>query len=111
MFFLFDDCEEEYGLSGQPFFESPDTDPDEYFTSIRQAGVDFSACGQVLPCLIRGDDLLAAFGQLPDHACLRAGDLLKPTCEGAAGQFRIQGGSRHRSYQRQCLLLERICLS
>jgi hypothetical protein len=110
LFVLFDDCAEEFGLSGQTFFESPDNDHDEYFTSIRQVGVDFGAGGQILPCFIRGDNLLAAFGQLPDHARLRAGDLLKPTCKGAAGQFRIQGGSRHLSYQRQCLLLERIYL-
>src|SRR5215510_4570215 len=40
---LFDDCEKKYRLSGQPFVESPDTDPDEYFTSVQQAGVDFGA--------------------------------------------------------------------
>src|SRR6266545_3206092 len=52
LFVLFDECAEEGGLSGRPFFESPDTDHDDYFASIRQVGVDFSAGGQVLPCLI-----------------------------------------------------------
>src|SRR5262252_8743988 len=104
---LFDDCAEEGRLSGQPFFESPDTDCDEYFLSARQAGVDFSAGWQIFPRL----DLLPAFGQLPDHAGLRADDLAEPARKGAVGQRLVEVGSEHLLRRRNRLFLERTRLT
>src|SRR5262249_15441085 len=104
---LFDDCAEEGKLSSQPFFESPDTDCDEYFASARQAGVDFSAGGQIFP----SPDLLPTFGQLPDHAGLRADDLAEPARKGAVGQRLVKVGSGHLLRRRYRLFLERTRLT
>src|SRR5262245_8952319 len=92
---MFDDCAEEGWFSGHPFLESPDTDYDKYFSSARQAGVDFSAGGQIMSRLARGVDPLAAFGQLPDHAGFRADDLAEPSRKGAVGQRSVEVGSGH----------------
>src|SRR5262249_14121891 len=109
-FVLFDDCAEEGRLSGQPLFESPDTDHYEYFASVRQAGVDFGAGGQILPRPAWGIDLLTTFGQLPDHASLRADGLAEPARKGAVGQRLVEFGSGHLLRRRYCPRLERSYL-
>src|SRR5262249_2539602 len=47
LFVLFNDSAEEGRFSVQAFFERPDADRDEYSASIRKAGVDFGAGGQI----------------------------------------------------------------
>src|SRR5262245_2709966 len=90
-----DDCAEERGLSDRPLLESPDTDRDKYFATVRQVGVDFRAGGQVITGFARNADWLAAFGHLPDHAGVRADDLVEPASEVTLGQRLVEFGSGH----------------